>query len=254
MPRLAPDDQNHSVLIQGTDTEFVYSAADINKLEEVGAPEYTLCTVAVDVSLSVQPFMADIEKALSATIESWRRHPRKDYLMVRVIQFGSNVNEVHGWKLLVDCQPGDYEGVLKTDGMTALYRAVCDGVCVMSDYAQKLVDRDFSCNAITVVLTDGADNRSGGVRASDVKTFIDAARTSEATESHLGILVGVNVQEPEVQRFLRAFEAEAGFDQYVELADAEPATLEKLGNFMTSSVAAQSQALGTGAASQPLAF
>jgi len=73
-------------------------------------------------------------------------------------------------------------------------------------------------------------------------------------ESLVSVLVGVNVQDRRIGAYLQDFKNEAGFTQYVELQNAHAKTLAKLADFVSRSIAAQSQALGTGGASQTLGF
>jgi hypothetical protein len=68
----------------------------------------------------------------------------------------------------------------------------------------------------------------------------------------LTILVGVNVKDPSVSQYLADFRKSACFDQYVELAKADAKTLANLARFVSHSISAQSQALGTGGPSQAL--
>jgi hypothetical protein len=68
------------------------------------------------------------------------------------------------------------------------------------------------------------------------------------------ILVGVNVNDPQVSQCLKDLKDQAGFTQYVELKDATASSLAKLADFVSKSISAQSQALGTGGPSQSLAF
>ena len=94
--------------------------------------------------------------------------------------------------------------------------------------------------------------------SSDILAHLDSLwrddRKSEALESILSILVGVNVNDPSVSQWLKALHQNAGFTQYVELGDAKAATLAKLADFISRSISAQSQALGTGGPSQSLSF
>ncbi len=236
-------------------SNFGYSAATIDHLEQVGTSEYTLATIVVDVSSSVASYKNEMEKALQACFDSWRKHPRSDYLLVRLITFANDVAEIHGFRLLADCDPAQYVGILNPRGMTALYKGGVNAIRATRDYAEKLVRRSFLVNAITTVITDGMDNKSGTVQATDVATELTAAMNSEFLESHVGILIGVGVGGySDVRTFLRKFEVDTGFSQYVELADASPQTLAKLGNFMASSVSSQSTHLGTGGPSKPLSF
>ena len=70
----------------------------------------------------------------------------------------------------------------------------------------------------------------------------------------MSVLIGVSVQDPEVSRYLKKFHVDAGFTQYVELDQADAKTLARLAKFVSQSISAQSQALGTGGGSQQLVF
>jgi len=90
--------------------------------------------------------------------------------------------------------------------------------------------------------------------AKKVKEAFSKAVNSEALESIVSILIGVNVQDREVGRYLQKFQMEAGFTEYVELHRADAKTLARLAEFVSQSISAQSQALGTGGSSHSLVF
>ena len=58
----------------------------------------------------------------------------------------------------------------------------------------------------------------------------------------------------DVGGYLSDFSAKAGFDQYVELGDADADTLAKLADFVQRSICTQSMALGTGVTVGSLRF
>jgi hypothetical protein len=68
------------------------------------------------------------------------------------------------------------------------------------------------------------------------------------------LLLGVNVQDQEVSRYLKQFHKDAGFTQYIEIDKADMKTLARLAEFVSRSISAQSQALGSGGASPSLVF
>jgi hypothetical protein len=90
--------------------------------------------------------------------------------------------------------------------------------------------------------------------AGKVKEALARAVTSEALESVVSVLIGVNVQDPQAARYLGQFYGDAGFTQYVELDKADAGTLARLAEFVSQSISAQSQALGTGGPSRSLVF
>ena len=99
-------------------SNFSFSAT---RIEELGASEYTLALLAIDVSGSVTHFAAGIEEALKEICKSCRHSPRADNLMLRVVLFNSRVEEFHGYKPLTECAEDDYTSSINPGGLTALY-------------------------------------------------------------------------------------------------------------------------------------
>jgi hypothetical protein len=231
-------------------SHYGYSAT---RLDELGATEYTVVTIVCDVSGSTAAFTFDMEAAITRIVQACKLSPRADNLLLRLVVFDDTLNELHGFKLLENCDLVDYGGVLRPGGSTALYDATENAVISTINYGQKLLAGDFSANAIFFVITDGVDNASR-VPAKKVKEALSKAVTSEALESVVSVLIGVNVQDPQVGSYLKQFQTGAGFTQYIELDKADAKTLARLAEFVSKSISAQSQALGTGGSSQSLVF
>ena len=231
-------------------SHYGYSAT---RLDDLGATEYTLATIVADISGSTSPFIADMEAAITQIVKACKFSPRADNLLLRLVAFDDSLTELHGFKLLENCHLSDYGGSLRPGGSTALYDATENAVSSTGNYAQRLSSADFSANAILFVITDGMDNASK-VPASWVKAAMEAVIRSESLESVVSVLIGVNVEDAEVSRYLKRFHLDAGFTQYVELKNADAKTLARLAQFVSQSISAQSQALGSGAISQPLVF
>lgn len=238
---------------------FGYSAT---RIDELGATEYTLVSIALDLSPSVSGFLAELGKMLATIISACQKSPRADNLMIRLLTFCELRDEVHGFKLLeeITCGDpqsgdlGDYDGVAAITGHgTALFDASIDSVNAVQDYGEQLAapGNDFAVNSIVFVITDGDDNSSGST-ASEVKAKVDELLRSELVESTRLILIGVN--DMTCKGYLDDFHQEGGFDQYVSCGEATPRKLAKLADFVSQSVSSQSQALGTGGASQQLSF
>jgi hypothetical protein len=229
---------------------YGYSAT---RIEDLGAAEYTLVTIVNDVSGSVSQFRGEMEAALREIVRACKLSPRADNLMVRLVTFADQMDEAHGFKLLQQCHLDDYRRILRIGGCTALYDSAENAISATTSYGKQLTDADFSVNAIVFVITDGMDNASTlGVR--QVREALTQAVTSEALESLVSVLIGVNVQDSSVGAYLQDFKTAAGFNQYVEIGSANAKTLAKLADFVSRSISAQSQALGTGGPSQTLTF
>ena len=109
MPKLGQtNDQMDTHSIGGT--TFQFSAAKIGTL---GASEYTLATIVVDGSGSVDPFWNEIKAALKENVAACAdpKNPRADNLMLRVLVFDSQLTEVHGFKPVRDINPADYDSL-----------------------------------------------------------------------------------------------------------------------------------------------
>lgn len=229
---------------------YAYSGTRVDRL---GATEMTLVAIAADRSGSVQAFRTEIEAAIQETVRACRQAPRADNLMLRLTTFEGALTEVHGFKPLIDCRPGDYVGCVKAGGSTALYDAAHNAVASVTAYGRDLVAHGLSANAIVFVLTDGEDNGST-LTARSVRDAVQEAVADEAVESVITVLVGVNVADPRLAAALMDFSTTAGFDHYLELADADASTLARLADFLSRSIVAQSTVLGSGAPSSVLTF
>lgn len=222
---------------------FGFSAAG---LHDLGASEYTLVAIAADCSGSVDAFRGEIEACMQSVVAACHRSPRADNLLLRVVAFDDDLDELHGFKPLAECDPQAYDGRLRCGGCTALYDAAHNAVAAVTRYGRTLTDHDYDANGIVFVVTDGCDNAST-MNPKQVKRALADAVRGEHLESVVSVLVGVNVQSGDVGRYLRAFAKDAGFTKYVELGDATAATLAGLADFVSQSITLQSRALASGA-------
>ncbi len=229
---------------------YGYSAT---RLDDLGAAEYTLVSIVCDASGSVSAFRDELERALKSIVQACQFSPRADNLLLRLVSFDNILRELHGFKLLERCNLADYDGCLRIGGATALYDAAENAVSATTDYARQLGASDFAANALVFVLTDGMDNAST-LTARGVKDALTQAMTSEALESLLSVLIGVNVSDRAVGGYLQDLKTDAGFTQYVEIGKADAKTLSKLADFVSRSISAQSRSLGTGGGASSLTF
>ena len=229
---------------------YGYSAV---RLDQLGASEYTLVTIVQDVSSSVSDFKKEMEAALKEVITACKFSPRADNLMIRFVQFNQKLTESHGFKLLEQCNPDDYNDCLNIGGMTALFDSAENAVQATIDYAKQLAANDFNVNAIVFIITDGCDNESV-MNAQDVKKATAAAMKEESLESVVSVLIAVGMQDPGSKQALDNFHKQAGITQFIDVGDANAKTLAKLAAFISKSISAQSQSLGTGGASNQLSL
>jgi uncharacterized protein YegL len=245
MPKLTDNLETHKLT-----GHFGFSAT---KIDDLAASEYTLVSIIVDESGSVAAFRQPLIEALKSIVNACKYSPRADNLMVRLVSFDSKLTEVHGFKLLSTINLADYDGLLTSGGTTALFDASENGVRATSAYGKDLVKNDYGVNGIVFVLTDGGDNAST-FTANQVHDALAAAVQEETLESLVSVLIGVNVSEPYIKQYLDDFHKLAGFTQFVDIGSATPQKLARLAEFVSKSISAQSQSLGSGGASKSLVF
>ena len=241
---------NHSNQFSIDGSGYGFSAT---RLESLGASEYTLVCIAADTSSSVATFRKEIEECVKQVVKACRHAPRADNLMMRLVQFDTNLKEVHGFKPLMECHVDDYTDALPCSGMTALYDATHNAIQSARRYGKDLTDHGLLTNAIVFVVTDGADNNSS-MTVDGVKDAIHGLRLSEELESLTTILVGVDVDCDATANYLKQFSTTVGFDQYIELAQADSKTIAGLADFVSRHIALQSQVLGSGQSTVSLRF
>jgi len=246
MPRLVNDDGMQSHRIGGS--SFSFQGARIDSL---GATEYTLVNINVDVTGSTQPFADELRKMLITAVDACKKSPRSDNLLVRVVLFSSvlGVSELHGFKPLSQIDPNDYPA-FQPDGMTNLFDAHYAGVGALVQYGEQLMGNDFLANGIDFTITDGVNNSSVATPKMSAKA-IKEAKQGEKLESLVTVLIGINAAQ--YKRELEEFKAQAEIDQYIDAGEATKGKLAKLAAFVSQSVSSQSQALGTGGPSQNIA-
>ncbi len=228
---------------------FQFSAIRPDKL---GATEYTLVTIVVDVTSSVAAFSRELLECVKSVIGACQNSPRADNLMVRLLAFNDSRQEIHGFVPLNKIDPAGYKPLV-CSGSTALYDAVYDAVAATNAYAKTLFSQDFDVNAAIYIITDGMDNCSS-LRPNAIADQVRKAMKQEYLDSLITVLVGVDTRDAGVSAHLQLFQTDAQLSQFVDIADADAGNLAKLGRFVSHSISLQSQALGSGNGAQSLSF
>lgn len=224
---------------------FDFSAIKVNDLSET---KYTLATVIIDISGSVTGFKTELENCLKEIIKACKKSPNAENILVRVLYFNDKTKEIHGFIPINNIDENSYNSIYPS-GMTDLYGATYSGIGSALTYGKSLFDQEFIVNSICFVITDGGDNINS-INPSEIKKKINDAKNEEWLESSLMILIAIGNDT----KLLNLFNLEAGFDQYIEIKNANKDSLSKLANFVSKSISSQSQSLGTGGPSQSLSF
>lgn len=243
MPRFNSDNEE-TLAIPGS--SFQFSAVKPSVLE---ATEYTLVTIILDISGSLSGMEDDLLKMEQAVVEACQKNPRSENLMVRLIHFNESLDEVHGFKTLASIDPSKYDRPDPAGG-TALFDAAYSGIGATLAYASQLRQSDFEVNGAVYVITDGMDN-SSSVSPAMIADLISKAKKQEEIESMITVLIGMGSQN---SPYLDHFKADANLTQFVSMGDVTASKLAKLAGFISKSISSQSQSLGSGGPSQPIAL
>lgn len=232
-----------------TGSNYKFSAV---KVDQLGATEYTLVTIAQDASGSVDSYAQEMEKCLKTILDSCKKSPRAENLLLRLVTFNNVLDEVHGFKMLNTVTPKDYDNILAPAGGTALFDAVQSAIEATNDYGAVLSDQDFGVNAIIFIITDGDDNASRAT-ANSVKKAIAKVAKAEKLEQITVVLIGVG-DANNVATYLQDFQQNAGITQFVDIGTISPNKLAKLAGFISRSISSTSKALANGTSSNLLTF
>lgn len=217
--------------------------------ETLGASEYTIVSIALDVSGSVASFKSDLEKSYKDIVGACRKNPRAENLLVRGATFNENLHELHGFQGLDTIDEASTS--FNPGGGTALFDSVLEGVEALGQYGKTLSDMDYLVNAVLFIITDGDDQGSRIGNPTKIKAAIEKVKRAESLESIKVILIGVGDQSS-VKGYLDTLQQDAGLDQFVWVGQADAKSLAKLAAFVSKSISSSSQALGTGGPSKNL--
>lgn len=224
-----------------TANNYHFTATNI---QDLGASEYTLVSIICDVSSSIYYYEKALADCIKTVVDSCRKSPRSDNLMIRLCTFNHQLKEVHGFKELRNIGASDYQSVIKSSGSTALYEAIFECIDAADRYGKTLADNHFSVNAIVFVITDGEDN-SSGKKPRHIKKLIKAIRKKEDMASLVSVLIGVTGDQG-ISSYLASLQKDAGLEQYIDLGDATSDSLAGLAGFMSRSICMTSQVLSSG--------
>ncbi len=234
------------------DGSFTFSAVRPDALTET---EYTLVSIVTDITGSVEPFANNLLDALKSAVNSCKKAPKSENILVRALQFNSGigVKEIHGFKNLNEIDVDKDYLPFNCGGMTSLYDATFDAVASTVKYGQLLSDQDYTVNAIMFIITDGVDNASR-VTPSMIRDQVAKVTKEEKLESMITVLVGINTQDGICSYVLNKFKDEANLTQYIDVGEASPGKLAKLCAFISRSISSTSTSLGNPNKSQQLVF
>lgn len=229
---------SESLLSQTTFSGFQFSSIPID--DKLTNEEYMIGEIAVDVSGSMGGYKKDLEDMLAEVTKMNQKLPTANSIMQRVSSFGSNVEEIHGTRLVNSIDPNEYKGVLTIHGLTALNDAALYCIEASEKYCKDLMDQDYDASACIFVLTDGGENASSKVISPmAIKSAINNIRQKEDSMISLTTcLIGFN------DIYVGTFEQwakDAGFDVFINMKDVSASSLGKTCGLISQSFSSASR-------------
>jgi len=232
-----------AVMEQFSGGSFGFSGTTLDQLK---ATKYTLAVICVDYSSSLTGFGGELTLMLQNIIKALKDDPNANNMLVRVILFNHDLQELHGFKLLKHIDENQDYPIIRPTGATALIDVTYSGLESLFHYADTLDQNEYDTNGIIAVVTDGDDTASG-MSMGEIPKLLDRELKKEKMESINRFLIGMNTQV--CGSYLTMFQQDAQFTQYIDMGDASPDNIKKICLGISSSISSQSQALGTGQAS-----
>jgi hypothetical protein len=254
MPKLGVKDQSGKYKLKGG---FQYSGV---RLEKLDASEYSLITLVIDITGSVQGFEDLLLNMVKTIVGTCSGLPTAQNILLRVVLFNSRgINEVHGFKPLIDIDADADYTTFQCYGSTNLYDAVFSSIEATLSEGTRLLKSDYGVNGTVFIITDGDDNASK-MLPKDIEAQMGRAAKAEEIEHLDAVLIGVKDKDiagddwtQHVSQRLDDFVVGAKLTKYVDIGDATDKAIKKLAWDISESVSSASQAIVTGGQSQ-LAF
>jgi uncharacterized protein YegL len=156
--------------VNNENVNFNYEFGNFNP-NDVEVSETINAVFVVDTSSSVHAYGHELNKALNDFTARMQKSHAANNLFVSIVEFNSDVTVTSGFRPISEIPTIDL--IPRIGGMTALYKACKEGLNNALDYRKDLENAGVNCKTLLFVITDGGDNASGNVVASDVKVLID---------------------------------------------------------------------------------
>ncbi|MCK9429161.1 MAG: VWA domain-containing protein [Candidatus Omnitrophica bacterium] len=233
-----------------TQSGFHYSSVKMDLLS--GSSEYTIVQILVDLSGSVGRFRSDLIDCLKMILESCKKHPCSDTVLLRVLGFsgGLGVKEIHGFLPINGIDSSIYDSLDTPNGTTPLRDAHQNALESLFQYGNDLVKNQFTVNSVLYILSDGGENDSKHSTEDSVKDYMAKLRDGDPLASFFSILVGFN--DNQCRQELLEYQQNTTIDAYKSMGDCTPGKLAKLANFVSQSVSTASVGVGSANTSNQL--
>ena len=152
------------------DVNFDYNFGNYNP-NEVEVSDTINAVFIIDTSTSVDSYGKELNSAFNDFTARMQKSHAAANLFVSLVEFNDDVTIKTGFRPISEIPVIDL--VPRIGGCTALYKACVEGLTNALDYRKDLENAGVNCKTLFFVITDGDDNASGNIKASNVKAIID---------------------------------------------------------------------------------
>lgn len=199
--------------------------------EQIQVEETINAVFVIDVSPSIQSYVADLNSAFNDFVQTMQQSHIHDRLFTSIIEFDDQVTVRSGFQPIVNIPATTFT---PKGGGTALFDAVAAGIKNAMDYRTNLEQTGINVKTLVFVITDGEDN-SSHIRPSVIKQTIDDILSTEANAfSFTTILFGVGTES-----YFKRAKQEMGF-QHLAVVGNTGKEIKKMISFISSSISKSS--------------
>lgn len=201
----------------------------------IASSEIILVNLLLDDSDSMSGVRDSVIKAHDELIAAVKETKQVDNIMVQCRQMTGGL--IYPFKLINDVKlltRNEY----RTDHMTPLYKSTLEILGITQAKTQECLDNFQDPKSITLVITDGYDNASGGIKPKDVKKLVDDMLNSER---HIIAGMGFDSAGNQADDFRQTFKEMGIKDNWILTVASTPSEIRKAFGMFSRSVSSASQ-------------
>lgn len=227
---ISPDAEE--VLVENLNGVTVAGAQGVSP-DDLETSDVTLFVLVVDRSGSMDGVSGEVVTAYNDLLQALKDSKAAESVLMSAWLFNSSPQVLHGYLALKDV-PQMNQRIYSADGGTALYKTVLDAFTSVVAYRQTLYDAGINTKVVVVVMTDGDDNDSGRITASQVATVARSLLDQEVYTLAL-VAFGLTYQADRIAQNM-------GFPlQNVLKAGSDPSSIRRAMNTVSKSTIRASQ-------------
>lgn len=211
--------------------------------DDLGGMKYVVAQLCTDVSGSTFDFTANLKTLAQNVVRGLQLSPVADMVLLRHVEFSSDFKEIHGFVPVTSLKPDNFKEPVANGG-TRLYDVTLEGLTVLQNYSQTLVDQDFEAVPVLFVITDGEDSPLDDRVLKQIAAKKHEMLVSEQFSDVITVLLGIgSPSNNRLKKYMEDFKKSGNFNHLEYVTDASPEKLGKLVGLIVSTSVSASQSV-----------